>query len=1593
MNPIVIPPSPSWYLSKVINSRSDGTIAYGARHEVVIIKSKSEDHSFENFEISFIPLAHKDRINSIVFSPPNCIDEFKNSIATCSDDGSVRIWDFETQELKLVNSGHQEGQKIVDVDWSSADPSLVVAVADSSTLMCWDILSNVTRRINVGFKISPTCVAACPHDKMLVAVGAKGGVILIVNLKGNGLLQNRMRSHEADIVSLSWCPVKHNIFQERENVESSKPKNGELEATNGKLSSDESESSKKDPNKENDVYLLASGSKDRLIYFWRAGSDCRYEAFVTMPQQPLSSGYRRKIPDKWDKSCPSSWICVKWIDPYTLISGSPFGELLEWDLANVQPREKEKEKEKSLKNKKPVPKPVKALHGNHTKGLYCVACPDLPSRPCKKNENRHIWSTAVDKKLVCTSLKTGKVTAEITTIGGIVYCLAISPLDPNRIAIGVGDSKILIWNMASETSSLTVLWQRVNGKVMALEWHPTDENLLAFGTGEGRVGLFDVSSTKPPIIFRQYHRRSVYRLCWAPFVIKPENQADEKLALFSVGDGDVLQMNLDHPDADPVNLQEKFVEADRSSGSNKPIGRTDILWKPDRSLLALGNENGVIYIFDGETMVKKHIICAHKKLVQSLRWHPPSVTSDVAGLSPCHHWLATASDVLKVFDVQSDSSKEVAVFNLQKEKIVDVSWSPHINGRLVSVSYDYTVQVWDVMNKTPLVSYLSHHNAVLTAVWSPLDPDIIISGSADNTLRAWRVSEQTDQRPSEKRKTKINNRLKKMANVPEAVDVTKERVSSPVASNSANTSKSESDIMKECITSQSQKIKGKSLFPVSGTAMNLSRHMKEHFQMWKEAKSKESKATANETAVNGNGTHSPSPTPPNKDTGYLDFFSDGNAMRRLLMGEEVQLTEIGHQQQVRDCMLWRGDVTGMIQEAIQKKQLTPYLVALAPMASVRIWKDACSVYAEQLSNQGEHMKAAGFLIAIHKIEEAVQLLADNKLFREAIALAKCRLPSNDPLIKTVMNDFANYSLTNGQLHLAAHCFLSLDEPLTASQALARCKDLSSMRLAALLALEANAQDIAINLAKNCFRSALIASDFNTCAEILDEHPGLKFLNVWANASKFINEIAKPDVESQFDWIKGNKKTEKTCDMIIERIRQDAKSYPNCYETLRKHITNFIQLDTDKQLWLYISCELTLAGTAESNLVSLKHLVKAMASAYKYQMLNGSKEPLFRLCMLLFPEGPMSQEHLFKRQENYEENEKNLMSSVNSYLFAGIFGWLSDNMKNIPENLKQGETKDFEWVKKFVSFFRFDLFNSQNVEYFKNVKMIEDLEHKIALSKCVTNNDKIEGRVILTAVRKQNRNKSNPSSPKVENGDHKKSANVKDNEGIKIEDSASNSDKENSAANKKIEDGQVGEKEKNETKKDDGASKECVNEGKLAKTTPNEEKANISEAIANENEKTKELVVETEKNETKKEVESIKCVKPENSEHVTPVEVKSTIKEEKSEKSKNEVVVAPGMNESKKNNAESECVKQETPTLVIPVGVKSTISDAEKNLSCIKEFKIKFETERISVPNPFSSFIDILSVVQSLTKDAHPDLYQDMEDKLQEAWKKANETCK
>lgn len=72
-------------------------------------------------------------------------------------------------------------------------------------------------------------------------------------------------------------------------------------------------------------YLLASSARGGSIFIWRAGTDGRKQTELYM-----SGGKKRNY-----RSADKLWISLCWIAPHILLSSSPVGELLYWDLAKI----------------------------------------------------------------------------------------------------------------------------------------------------------------------------------------------------------------------------------------------------------------------------------------------------------------------------------------------------------------------------------------------------------------------------------------------------------------------------------------------------------------------------------------------------------------------------------------------------------------------------------------------------------------------------------------------------------------------------------------------------------------------------------------------------------------------------------------------------------------------------------------------------------------------------------------------------------------------------------------------------------------------------------------------------------------------------------------------------------------------------------------------------------------------------------------------------------------------------------------------------------------------------------------------------------
>lgn len=186
---------------------------------------------------------------------------------------------------------------------------------------------------------------------------------------------------------------------------------------------------------------------------------------------------------------------------------------------------------------------------------------------------------------------------------------------------------------------------------------------------------------------------------------------DSESALYTVGDGRLVQHNTKTEKSfDIFSLPE-------SSTGTKPIV-SQALWKTveDKTFLLLGMEDGSINISLVPGLKQVISLKSHKKLIQSLVFHPDFLSGGEP--SRYRNWLATASNEFQVHLWDLDSVLQTAgaeppvilvtptaVLQGHHQRVIELAWSPHTDGQLVSVSYDSSAQVWDVATLSPVHNF------------------------------------------------------------------------------------------------------------------------------------------------------------------------------------------------------------------------------------------------------------------------------------------------------------------------------------------------------------------------------------------------------------------------------------------------------------------------------------------------------------------------------------------------------------------------------------------------------------------------------------------------------------------------------------------------------------------------------------------------------------------------------------------------------------------------------------------------------------------------------------------------------------------------
>ncbi|XP_047143757.1 gem-associated protein 5 isoform X1 [Hydra vulgaris] len=927
-----------------------------------------------------------------------------------------------------------------------------------------------------GYSCKVTAVAFCQFDKNIslsvlpshCAFGMEDGLVKLIICETKSMLKEH-RKHQVKITAISWSPLDNNVIITGDekgvmviwNVEENclnvwtpisnmiscldmSPNLHNIAAIgygNGnvcvcdikklqvmqvfKSHIDEVCTLSWCPKYFREKHCFVSGSKDFTMKVW----DINTEKFLFSYTVPKNLPSKKK--EESQKMKVTKYLSVLWLNDNQILSSHSSGKILCWDLESSSWR---------------------ALEGGHNRLVYAL-----------KNDatTNQFVSFSIDRQLVIWSSRLMKPVHTIPTVGGFLYSLSSTPLDPHSIAFGCGDNMIRVWNTADSTQSYkcTTLWQGIKTKVLIIKYHPSKEGILAFGTEDGHVGCYNVLSKKYDIA-TSYHQKSVYCLAWGPNCIS----IDERInSLYTIGgEGTILMHKMGSFNIEAINIstliktENKLVSVPR---------RSEASWRSDFLFIAIGNEDGTIDILS----TKMHCVCkvlVHKKMINTLAWHH-SYSLDISGGNfLC--WLASGSDdynvcVTDVADVLNNNNNELVSvikptrqLSNQTGRITQVLWSPHTNGVLALASFDGSVQVWNILTGEGIAHYGGHIGRVYTVMWSYSDRDVLYSGGDDFTLQRWRISEQNfkTSSPAKKSKTRGKKNKNKIAdlktnkqsqidsNTPNELPNNNKPVGGEQIEGTVSLSVNEFsviDLGKGLVKDVDNKKKRmRSLLKKSSVADSKA---KEAMQVDCIALAQYLKA---ENEEEDTGVLVCNITPGSEEHPNLGLYSTRKDAYKLLQTECEGHKKNNSIEQLIQLETWRNNISGLINDAAQNNSLNDVIVALSPLGGFDLWRACVLAYAEQLEKKRNFNSAALYFLAVGETQKAINVFKDNGLFKEAVALAKVRLSKNNPLIQELYLLWAQKLIEENNNENAAECFLAAGKINEAITVLAKKGDSSSL---------------------------------------------------------------------------------------------------------------------------------------------------------------------------------------------------------------------------------------------------------------------------------------------------------------------------------------------------------------------------------------------------------------------------------------------------------------------------------------------------------------------------------------------------------------------
>ncbi|XP_042238825.1 gem-associated protein 5-like [Homarus americanus] len=1116
---ILLPPSPNWFISDAVDSRSEDGLLVTAAFKTIVVYHMVEEKRLPKV-VKVIPLS--DKVLSVRLHRQVSEPDYGHTVASITDSSSVRLYNLHTGSIIAQHLEHQN-LLVNALCWGSiGGEEVVVTVGNSGRVVVWQARHGVTRVHTLHQFSELSSVEINPNEPSQALIAASKDIVL-VSLK-DGKVLTQLHGHDYVIYCMKWyvgegSPLSPDSAPTNSRAEALKESSNTVsdqgEGKNKKGPRNKSQQSNKTSAASNGPFIVSS-DYGRNIFLWDLSAK-RYICKTNIPQS--TSGFRKQTSNK-EKNPGKQHIALAWYKG-NLLSSNVRGELLQWTLWSGGSK-------------------FKVIHHLHNRVIYNLEV---------------IGDMAVtygqDRLLHGFHIGNSTHMFQLPTLGACASSLSFCPQDVNRLAIGSQENNIRLLNFASDIPlSTQTVWQNIKGKVFSLSWHPAHDGRLLFGTGLGQVGWTDVSSGRVTA-FAYYHQKPVYKVEWGPLVCPGESEMSDTWCAYSFGDREIAIRASSDPMADPVFLHTLIPESDPRK---IPKDITEFSFSPDYKYLSIGSQDGQVRVYrscDLELMTKLVVV---RKSIQHLLWQPPSDSTPsyilAVGSSENKVYIFHLEELLNNGEIGSTITQASQELCGHESRVVWLAWSPHELGVLATASYDHTVQLWDTKTGEPMVNYGGHLTRVFRVEFSPADSDLLYSFAEENFVHVWRPSQLTCKTPGESTATLKEYRPRKVKETEVAGATEKETEKSQEestkgekkAASTGNSSGPEISVITS--SASSKKVVSKSFFPKlhSVCSRKKSFHQISILNLLAQTKGVKSdlhKVKADQEqeeedleedlgeesdAVEGDGGNvlpnivetsekysflleKESEMASPEDFAYaLNLYGNPHQMDCLMATEIDNHNGLGNIMQAGQMHCWRGSLDDHIRSAARHKKLNPFLVASAPQVSMKLWELACEAYAEQLVDEGDVITGVSYLVNISKVEQAVNILLEHRHYREALAITKCRLSYNEEILEKVVTKWAFSAVFEGNFDLAALLQLSIGRVEDAARTMARRSDPGSLFVSAKLYEHTGNEDLANSVGLLALKEASLRHDQLKIKSFLSHLPKLNWFQAVSCCHSVIREL-------------------------------------------------------------------------------------------------------------------------------------------------------------------------------------------------------------------------------------------------------------------------------------------------------------------------------------------------------------------------------------------------------------------------------------------------------------------------------------------------------